>query len=40
MCKACGCGLSDKKDPGYGKGPQKATKKSAPAKKGAPAKKR
>lgn len=29
MCKTCGCGLSDKKDPGYGKGPKKAAKKTA-----------
>lgn len=33
MCKACGCGLSDKKDPGYGKGPKKGgAKKAAPKK--------
>lgn len=31
MCKECGCGLTDKKDPGYGKG--KKTSKKAPAKK-------
>lgn len=31
MCKACGCGLSDKKDPRYGKGAPKD--KKAPAKK-------
>lgn len=36
MCKACGCGLTDKKDPGFGKGPKKG--KKAPAKK--PAKKK
>lgn len=37
MCKACGCGITDKKDPGYGKGPKngkkKAETKKAPAKK-------
>jgi hypothetical protein len=33
MCKECGCGLSDKKDPNYGKGPKKG--KKAPAKKSA-----
>ena len=27
MCKECGCGLTDKKDPGYGKGKKKAAKK-------------
>lgn len=32
MCKACGCGLSDKKDPAYGKGPKKS--KKATTKKG------
>jgi hypothetical protein len=36
MCKECGCGLTNPKAPGYGKGPKggkkKATKK-APAKK-------
>jgi hypothetical protein len=37
MCKECGCGLSNKKDPGYGKGPAKG--KKAPAKK-TPAKKK
>lgn len=26
MCKTCGCGLSDKKDPAYGKGPKKGKK--------------
>ena len=38
MCKTCGCGMSNPKEPGYGKG------KKAPAKKGAdkkaPAKKK
>lgn len=29
MCKACGCGLTDKKDPGFGKGPKKSGKKPA-----------
>lgn len=33
MCKKCGCGLTDPKDPSFGKGPQKdkksTTKKSA-----------
>lgn len=37
MCKECGCGLSNKKDPGYGKGPKggkkKVAEKKAPAKK-------
>lgn len=36
MCKECGCGLTDKKDPGFGKGPKgkkKADKKSAAKKK-------
>lgn len=36
MCASCGCGLKDKKDPGYGKGPKngkKASDKKAPAKK-------
>lgn len=37
MCASCGCGLKDKKDPGFGKGPAKG--KKAPAKK-APAKKK
>jgi len=27
MCKACGCGISDKKDPRYGKGKPAAKKK-------------
>jgi len=36
MCTACGCGLKDKKDPAYGKGPAK----KAPAKKAAPKKKK
>jgi hypothetical protein len=39
MCKECGCGLTNPKDPGYGKGPKKGAK-AAPAKKKAPAKKR
>jgi hypothetical protein len=35
MCKACGCGLTDKKDPAFGKGPKKGKKDVAkkPAKK-------
>ncbi len=33
MCKACGCGMSDNKDPMFGKGPKKATKKAAKKKK-------
>ena len=34
MCKECGCGLTDKKDPGYGKGKKKdSAKKPAPKKK-------
>lgn len=33
MCKSCGCGLSDKKDPRYGKGAPK-DKKGAAKKKG------
>jgi hypothetical protein len=37
MCASCGCGLKDKKDPGFGKGPAKG-KKAAP-KKAAPKKK-
>lgn len=32
MCKECGCGLSNPKAPGYGKGKKAAAKKSAPAK--------
>lgn len=36
MCKKCGCGLTDPKDPGFGKGP----KKSAGAKKTAAKKKK
>jgi len=32
MCASCGCGLKDKKDPGYGKGPKKGGKKAAPKK--------
>lgn len=32
MCKECGCGLSNKKDPGYGKGPKKGATKAAPKK--------
>lgn len=31
MCKECGCGLTDKKDPGYGKGPK--NKKTTTVKK-------
>jgi hypothetical protein len=27
MCKSCGCGISDKKDPRYGKGKPTAKKK-------------
>jgi hypothetical protein len=27
MCKACGCGISDKKDPRYGKGKTKPVAK-------------
>lgn len=38
MCKECGCGISDKKNPLYGKGKAKASKKSA-SKKATPAKK-
>lgn len=36
MCKECGCGLTDKKDPGYGKGKKgakMASDKKKPAKK-------
>lgn len=36
MCATCGCGLKDKKDPAFGKGPAKkkaAVKKAAPKKK-------
>jgi hypothetical protein len=42
MCKECGCGISNKKDPGYGKGPakKKAAAKKAAAKKAAPKKKK
>jgi len=29
MCKTCGCGMTDKKQAGYGKGPKKAAKKTA-----------
>lgn len=29
MCKTCGCGLSNKKAAGYGKGPKKGSKKKA-----------
>ena len=36
MCVTCGCGLKDKKDPAFGKGP---AKKKAAAKKAAPKKK-
>lgn len=32
MCKECGCGLSNPKAPGFGKGPKDKSKK-APAKK-------
>lgn len=39
MCTSCGCGLKDKKDPGYGKGPKGGAKKKAPAKKTAAKKK-
>ena len=39
MCKACGCGLTDKKDPGYGKGPKKGAK-AAPKKSAAASKKK
>lgn len=42
MCKECGCGIADKKNPLYGKGKEKASKKSStktPAKK-TPAKKK
>lgn len=38
MCKECGCGMKNPKEPGYGKGPKKGAK-AAPAKK-APAKKK
>jgi hypothetical protein len=33
MCKECGCGISDKKNPLYGKGAPKSKKKSASKKK-------
>jgi hypothetical protein len=36
MCKECGCGLSNPKAPGFGKGPKgkkKEAAKKAPAKK-------
>ncbi len=33
MCKECGCGMTDKKNPGYGKGKPKAEKKAAKKKK-------
>jgi hypothetical protein len=33
MCKECGCGMSNKKDPGYGMGKKKAAKKAAKKKK-------
>ena len=36
MCVTCGCGLKDKKDPAFGKGP---AKKKAAAKKAATKKK-
>ena len=29
MCKECGCGITDKKNPSYGKGPKKGVKKTA-----------
>lgn len=29
MCKECGCGITDKKDPRYGKGAPKGKKSSA-----------
>lgn len=29
MCATCGCGMTNKKDPGYGKGPKKGGKKAA-----------
>jgi hypothetical protein len=38
MCASCGCGLKDKKDPGYGKGPKNS--KKASEKKAAPKKKK
>lgn len=34
MCKSCGCGLSDKKDPRYGQGAPKGKKGVAKGKKG------
>lgn len=33
MCKECGCGLTNKKDPGYGKGAPKDKKKAVAKKK-------
>lgn len=33
MCKACGCGITDKKDPRYGKGAPKSKKTSTKKKK-------
>ena len=33
MCKECGCGLSNPKDPGFGKGKKKAAAKPAATKK-------
>jgi hypothetical protein len=33
MCAECGCGMTDKKAPGYGKGKKKAAKKAAKKKK-------
>jgi hypothetical protein len=40
MCKECGCGIADKKNPLFGKGAvKKAPAKKTPAKK-APAKKK
>lgn len=33
MCKECGCGITDKKNPDYGKGKKKAAKKAAKKKK-------
>jgi hypothetical protein len=39
MCKECGCGLSNPKAAGYGKGPKKGSK-DAPAKKKSASKKK
>jgi hypothetical protein len=33
MCAECGCMMTDKKAPGYGKGKKKAAKKAAKKKK-------